>query len=257
MRVYFDIGTLSIPSYGLMIAVGVILANIVAMFVLYKTKLNFDDFILLEAYCFLGAFFGAKILYLLVSIKIIDWKKIFDIEYFNQIMQGGFVFYGGLIGGLFFILLAGKIHRIKAEGYIRNFIFLIPFIHAFGRIGCFCAGCCFGVPYDGIGAVIFPEHSYALPNVKLFPVQLVEAIILIFISILIFALQIRKSWRYTIETYLFLYAIARFVLEYFRYDADRGIFWLFTTSQWISIIMVAIALIILRYDKKQQRMTQI
>lgn len=254
MKVYFDIGTLSIPAYGLMIAIGVVFANIVAMFVLHKTKLDFDDFILLEAYCFLGAFLGAKILYLLVSVKIINWKQIFEIEYFNQIMQGGFVFYGGLIGGLLFVLLAGRIHKIAVEEYIRNFIFLIPFIHAFGRIGCFCAGCCFGVPYNGIGAVVFPEHSYALPNVRLFPVQLVEATILIGIAVLIIWLQIGNNWKYTIETYLLLYGIARFLLEYFRYDADRGSFGMFTTSQWISFIMITIAIVMVRNDKKQQRL---
>lgn len=72
------------------------------------------------------------------------------------------------------VLLAGKIHKFNVKIYIRNFIFLIPFIHAFGRIGCFFAGCCFGIPYNGIGAVVFPENSYALPDVSLFPVQLVE-----------------------------------------------------------------------------------
>ena len=45
--------------------------------------------------------------------------------------------------------LSGKLHKIDSGVYVRNFIFLIPFIHAFGRVGCFLAGCCYGRPYEG------------------------------------------------------------------------------------------------------------
>ena len=154
-----------------MIASGVIVANLIAMFVLKKIKLDLNDFLILESYCFLGAFVGAKILYFIVSIDEIDWSRFFDIKYFNQLMLSGFVFYGGLIGGLLIILLGGKVHKIKSTEYIRNFVFLIPLIHSFGRIGCFWAGCCYGIPYKGIGAVIYPENSFAPSGINLFPVQ--------------------------------------------------------------------------------------
>lgn len=226
-----------------MIALGVVLANIIALIVLYKFKLDFDDLILLEAYCFLGAFIGAKILYLLVSWKDIEWNRIFEFDYFNALMQGGFVFYGGLIGGLIFILIAGKIHKIETEIYIRTFIFLIPFIHAFGRVGCFLAGCCYGIPYNGPGAVIFPEASYAPHDLSLFPVQLAEAIILFCISFFIMFLEFKFQWKYTIETYLFIYSKARFCLEYFRYDEERGYILFLSTSQWISACIIIFALI--------------
>ena len=142
-------------------------------FVLKHEKLDFNDWMILEAYCILGGFLGAKLLYLLVSYKSIDWSRITDFQYFNALMLSGFVFYGGLIFGLIFVFLAGKIHKIPAGIYVRKFIFLIPFMHSFGRVGCFMAGCCYGIPYDGIGAVVFPEGSYAIPGIKLFPVQFV------------------------------------------------------------------------------------
>jgi len=253
MHLFFYFGSLAIPSYGLMIALGVVLANVVAMFVLRKTKLDLNDFILTEAYCILGAFIGAKGLYLIVSAGGIQWNQMLNPSYFNQIMQGGFVFYGGLIGGLLFVCLSGKLHKIDSGVYVRNFIFLIPFIHAFGRVGCFLAGCCYGRPYEGIGAVVFPEGSYAPAGIRLFPVQLVEAVVLFGIALLLLFLQMEKNWYYTIESYFLLYAVARFVLEYFRYDEVRGRFLYLSTSQWISIALVGIAVVSIYRNKLQTK----
>ena len=245
MSLYFTFGNFSIPAYGCMIALGVVLANLAALLVLRKYRLDFNDLIILEAYAFLGGFLGAKLLYLLVSFRDIDWSRITDLSYVNSLMQSGFVFYGGLIGGLLMVLAAGRLHRIDAGLYIRRVIFLIPFIHSFGRIGCFCAGCCYGRPYDGPGAVIFPEGSYAPAGILLFPVQLLEAGLLMMIAVFLLFLQLRKNWYYTIETYLIMYAITRFVLEFFRYDAERGLFLGISTSQWISFGMIAAALLLI------------
>ena len=65
-------------------------------------------------------------------------------------MRGGFVFYGGLLGGLFGIYLGGKILKIPVWEYAQNTIPVIPLAHGFGRLGCLMAGCCYGVPYDGV-----------------------------------------------------------------------------------------------------------
>lgn len=124
MHLYIQIMGLQLPSYGLLIATGVVIANFVSYLILRKTKQDGNDFIILEAYGILGGFIGAKVLYLIVSRNQIDWNRITDITYANQLMLSGFVFYGGLIGGILFIFLAGKIHKIPALEYIRNFILL-------------------------------------------------------------------------------------------------------------------------------------
>lgn len=241
MQVYLNIFGITTPSYGFLITMGVVLANIAAMFVLKHTGQDFNDFMILEAYGILGAFIGSKLLYLIVCYKSIDWSKITNIMYLNSIMREGFVFYGGLIGGLLFILAAGKLHKIKAGEYVRNFIFLVPVMHAFGRVGCFLAGCCFGIPYDGPGAVIFPEGSYGISGVSLFPVQLVEAVGLLLIAGVILFLQLSKNLEYTLETYLILYTILRLVLENLRYDTARGYYAGISTSQWISMGLLIFA----------------
>ena len=242
MHLYFNIFGLMIPSYGLMIALGVVLANIIAIFFILKHfGLDFNDFMILEGYAILGGFLGAKGLYFIVSYKEIDWSRMLEADYFNSIMQGGFVFYGGLIMGILFVLLAGKIHKIDCISYIQHNIFLIPFIHSFGRVGCFLAGCCYGIPYDGILSVQFPEMSAAPSGIRLFPVQLVEAVCLMIIAIAMLILDRKRPAFHSLAFYLLTYGILRFVLEYFRFDAARGQFLLFSTSQWISIVMIILS----------------
>ena len=90
MHVYLHLFGLTIPSYGLLIASGVVIGNIIAFFVLKHEKLDFNDWMILEAYCILGDFLGAKLLYLLVSYKSIDWSRITDFQYFNALMLSGF-----------------------------------------------------------------------------------------------------------------------------------------------------------------------
>ena len=154
------------------------------------------------------------------------------------------------------ILLAGKIHRIDAVYYIRKVIFLCPFAHAFGRLGCFMAGCCYGIPYHGPGAVVFPENSFALPGIRLFPVQLLESGTLLVISLILGIATLRFASEYTIELYLILYGIDRFLLEYLRYDSGRGIYGPFSTSQWISLVAVIAAVVVMMIRKRKKGRTE-
>ena len=253
MHLYFNIFGLQIPAYGLMIVVGVIVANLLAIYIIKKYKLDGNDFLVLEGYLLLGAFFGAKILYLLVSFSEIDWSKITDLDYFNQLMQGGFVFYGGLIGGLLFVFLAGKIHHIKTVDYCRHMICFIPLAHCFGRIGCVLAGCCYGIPYSGSIAIVYPKGSLAPSGIKLFPVQLVEAIFLFCIFVVIFFLDLKKHIKCTIALYIILYSILRYFMEYYRYDRVRGILFHQSTSQWISIFMFCITVLYLVVKREKDK----
>ena len=252
MQVYIHIFGLNIPSYGLMILLGLILGNVCAGIVVKKEGLNINNFIALEGYSLMGAFLGAKLLFFIVSYKQIDWNRIFELEYFNRLMQGGFVFYGGLIGAILFVLLAGKLHKINVNDYLRSAVYMIPVMHGFGRIGCFMAGCCYGRPYDGFGAVVYPKESFAVSGVPLFPVQLVEAVLLLLLGTILMYLRVKKRWHYTLETYILVYGVIRFVLEYLRYDEDRGIWAGLSTSQWISIAMILVTVGYLIYTNNKK-----
>lgn len=253
MCTYIQVGSLSIPGYGAMIVIGIVLANLIACYLLHRFQMNGNDFLVLEGYIFLGAILGAKALYLFVSRELIDWTRFFDVEYFNSLMRGGFVFYGGVIFGFLAMVFGAKLHCISYIEYVQRFVWLIPFIHAFGRLGCFMAGCCYGREYDGVFSVVFPEESMAPSGVSLFPVQIVEGICLFMISFIMCLMCNKKASWCSLRCYLIGYGIVRFVLEYVRADADRGFWGMFSTSQWISVFLTLGCLIWILLERKRSK----
>lgn len=243
MNPYITIFQITLPSYGLCIAAGVIAVTLTACLFLKRHDKSIDDFLAFEGYVLLGAFLGAKLLYLWVAREQIDWGLFrSSLYYFNQVMAGGFVFYGGLIGGMLFLLVPWRLHHIDVAYYLRHLSFIVPLGHAFGRMGCFFAGCCYGIPYTGPFHVVFPEEAYGISGISLFPVQLLEAILLVILSAIVFYLSNgTKNQRDGFLVYLLGYSVLRFFLEFLRYDfAERGHFLVLSTSQWISLMLIVI-----------------
>ena len=166
-----QMGPVWIPWYGLFIVIGIAAGVLTGYILLHGTRFKYDDFI--QAACFvgLGAMAGAKLLYFVVSWGNIDFSRITDPEYLSLLMGSGFVFYGGLLGGLAGLYLCGKILHIPVLALARETIPVIPVAHGFGRIGCALVGCCYGIPYDGPGAVVYTDSPAAPLNTPLFPVQ--------------------------------------------------------------------------------------
>lgn len=242
MLYYINIFGIHIPGYAACIGAGLFVANLLAAIAVRKAKLDINDFIIFEAYILLGGIIGAKLLYLWVSRGDIDWSRIFELEYLSMVMQGGFVFYGGLFGAAAGIFAAAKAHKIDVKAYMQRLLFLFPLVHAFGRVGCFCAGCCYGMEYGGIFAVTFPEGAIAPAGISLFPVQLFESALLLVIAAVVFFIQ-RKSVFWAAIGYAALYGAVRFGVEFLRGDALRGAWQGLSTSQWISIALFAAAVI--------------
>ena len=251
MYPYISVFGITLPSYGLMIALGLTISNLLAMLICRQRSLSTDELLLLEAYAVLGGLLGAKLLYLAVSWREIDWPRFFTATYFNQLMQGGFVFYGGLIGGVSGALLAGQIHHISTTRYLRSLVFLLPLAHAFGRIGCFLAGCCYGVPYDGPLSVTYPSASFAPSGIPIFPVQLVEAACLLCLSLVLSLVSRCTRGRHVLSTYLMLYSLVRFFLERYRYDEARGFILALSVSQWISLLLIVAGAVIFLIERRQ------
>lgn len=251
MLVTFDVFGKSLPGYGTAICLGLVLATVLAVFHLKKRGFDLDDFVILETYGIFFGFLGAKLLHLILAFNEIEWSRLSEPAYLAYVVQYGFVFYGGVILAVAAVFFAGKVHKIDAMSYFREVVFLIPFAHGFGRIGCFCAGCCFGIPYSGPFAVTFPEGSSAPAGIPLFPVQLFEAVLLFLISGGIYLFQKKRGVKYTVEAYFISYGIVRFFTELLRWDEYRGRFLFLYTSQWISVLLVAAAIISLAVRRKK------
>lgn len=247
-----QIGSLFLPYYGLLIVTGIAVASIVGIIQTKIFKLDVNDFIIVAALGGLGGFLGAKLLYIIVSFSKIDWSRITDPDYLEAILKGGFVFYGGLIGGLLLLLLSKKLFKIDAARYLAVCMPCLPIVHAFGRIGCSLAGCCYGMPYDGPFAITYHNSIVAPKDIPLFPVQLTEAVCNLIIAavLLIYIHKNKDKSFYSLPLYLFMYAPVRFILELLRYDsAERGSFLFLSTSQWISIGLVAVAALLTLFIK--------
>lgn len=247
----FSIGNIFIPYYGFMISLGILLAGALGYILTNRYSVIFEDFLVMFAYVGAFGFIGAKVLYLIVIANEIDWSKILNPDYMHVLMSGGFVFYGGLIGGIIALPIVKKIHRIEVFHIVKVIVPCIPLAHAMGRLGCHLTGCCYGAQYDGIFHIIYHNNLFAPNDIALFPVQLFEAIFNFTLTAILLIYLLKKGPVInTIYIYVLGYSVIRFILEYFRGDADeRGIFMYLSTSQIISIILFTATLLLIKHNK--------
>lgn len=116
------LGMAHISYYGLCITIGIAVAAGLGWYQTRRFHQDFNDFILIAAGCALPAILGAKGLYLIVMRNEIDWRKLSDMHYLNSLMQGGFVFYGGLLGGLAGLSFFHCCTRIDVASYAKTCI---------------------------------------------------------------------------------------------------------------------------------------
>ena len=247
---------ISIPTYGLMVIIGIIVGLIIIMKSFAKHyNVSKEDILYALIFGIIGAIIGSKLLYILTNANALITNKENIWQILLSMVNGGFVFYGGLIGGVIGIFIYSKIYKISLKELMLLIVPAIPLMHAFGRIGCFCAGCCYGCEYNGIGAITFMNSPVAPNGVSFFPVQIIEAMCnLIIFGILFVTYKKYVGTNMSIILYMILYSCTRFVLEFFRGDVVRGKFlWLYT-SQWISLIIgVSLAYLFLSNLYKKQK----
>lgn len=236
-----EIGKITIPYYGMFIVLGIAFGVIEGYILIKQYGLEFNNFITLAGGAGLGGMIGAKAFYIMVSASKSDFSEIMEEKYWESLMSGGFVYYGGIVGGFAGVYICGKVFEINSISYMQICIPVIPLVHVFGRLGCQAVGCCYGIPYDGPGAVIYEYSPIAPNNIYLFPVQGVEAFLDLCLAGYLFIYVYRKNDKKlkSIEIYLFFYAALRFIVEFFRFDdEERGIFWRLSFSQWISLLII-------------------
>ena len=178
---------------------------------------------------FLSSWIGAKILFIFTQDR---WATDDLIRASNFWLGGGFVFLGGLIGGgLYTYLLGFFIPRFQSSR--MNFL-LVPLLwsHSVGRVGCFLAGCCYGIESHLPWAV-------EMHGVHRHPTQLYEAGGL---ALLAFILRKREAHPLMLPWYLLGYGVLRWSVECFRGDELRGGWGGQSTSQWVALVMIAAGL---------------
>ena len=169
---------------------------------------------------------------------------------YNRFSKGIF----GWIGFKTYWLQFKNVERVAGEtkwNFWKIFDIAMPAVamaQGFGRIGCLLAGCCYGIeldPANPIG-IVFHNSAYAPNDVALLPTQIISSVLDFANCFVLLALSKKlKTDGQVASCYLIFYSIGRFVLEYFRGDLIRGNVGEFSTSQFISLFICLIGLVLL------------
>lgn len=239
-------GLNSISAYGLCGVTGFLL-GIGYLFVITRVRSeDFGDTVYVYVWAALGAVIGAKALYLLLElpkmIRTFGNGEAVSEQYLRSIVSGGFIFYGGLLGSVFAVKIACRFFALDFGKTISILTPAMPLAHALGRVGCSLVGCCYGRETQLFIGICYTDSVYAPNGVPLFPVQAMEAAAdLVLFSVLVWILWRQKDNGGppgVFEIYLAAYACIRFLLEFLRGDSVRGHWGWFSTSQWISLIIL-------------------
>ena len=232
-------------TYGVLVALAFLAGVWMAGRLARRVGLNPEAVTNLALYCALAAIIGAKLM-----MFVVDYRYYAEHpgEIFSMAtLQAGGVFYGGLICALVVSWWYMRRVQLPLAKTADVFAPAIALGHGIGRLGCFSAGCCWGIECHLPWAVTFSNpvsnQLVGVPlNVPLHPTQLYE-------SVAEFAIFCILLWRFSrphrtgaiISLYLILYGIVRFMVEFFRYH-EQGNLWgtPLDTSQWISLVLLAL-----------------
>lgn len=218
--VLFEIGGITIYSYGCMIALGAI-AGVTYMVVRGKAEvgLTFDQANSLFLYIFLAALVGGKVF-------LFFEEPSYYLDQPRKLFTGrGFVFYGSFLFAVPTMFWFFRKHNLPRYAMLDIMAVTTCLVHMFGRVGCFLAGCCYGKPTVSVFGVTYTDAAcHAEPlHTPLHPTQLYEAGYIFAVMLVLLVLRGRRTfYGQLFLTYLLLYAAGRFVLEYFRGDLERG-----------------------------------
>lgn len=254
MLPYFHIFGLTFPAYGVMLTLGFLTAAFFGAYRVKKAGLRTEDYILIAAIGSGVGLLSGVLLFAFVTYSPSQIVGLIREGRFRELF-GGIVFYGALIGGLLGGLMGSRIAKADLRDFINPVAPALPLGHAVGRVGCFLTGCCYGRPTESWLGVVFEHPAGGAPaGVKLLPVQLFESgADLVIFALLLLLLRKPRSRYSGLAWYCLLYGAARFVLEFFRYDAIRGSALYLSTSQWISIGLWILAGILFLLGEKEHR----
>ena len=241
----FHIGGFYLPTYGVLVALAFLAGLTVAARLGRRAGLDYDAVLNLGIYCALAAIVGAKLMMFLVDVP-------YYLEHPGEIfslssLQAGGVFYGGLIAALLVAWWYMRKTKLPPLATADAFAPGIALGHGIGRLGCFSAGCCWGVPTHLPWAVKFTNpvanQLVGVPlNIALHPTQLYES----FAEFVIFAILWRRYGKphapgAVLSLYLMLYGTVRFLVEFVRFHEQGNLFnGPLDTSQYISLLLVGL-----------------
>ena len=246
-----SIGFLHIKTYGACMALGFLAAWQVLSWLCRRAGRASDALTGLVTWMMVFGVVGARVAYV-----IEHWQQEFAAhpERIIRVDQGGLMFYGGLILAIGVFLLWCRLKKERILPLADMMTTVIPLGHAFGRIGCFFYGCCYGRVSQAACAVSFPRgspawyeqtsagliNSSAQASLPVLPTQLFEAVAVFILFVALLALY-RRFWKerpgFLTGCYMVSYACIRYGIEVLRGDPRANV-GEFTISQAISLGLI-------------------
>lgn len=270
LPILLKIGPVPIHSYGLMIAIGFLVALYLIQREFKKHGADPDIPTNMAFWCLLLGILGTRILHIIMYPKGYSWN---DPIGWIAIWRGGLVFQGALIGPLIYCWFGVKHYKIDFWWGADRAVPYIPLAHAFGRIGCVMNGCCYGQRTDVPWAIRFPrlpwdfsieptgspayvDHCQRFSGISpsldhwsfpIHPTQFYEiAGLLIILAALLFIR--RRGWFVQgsmLPLYLIFYGIVRFIVEFYRGDHNPVVFGSISVQQLFCLVFVAVGGVVL------------
>ncbi len=252
--ILFKIGPITLHTYGFFVALAFTVGISLAMHLGKKEGIPKENILDIGFYSLIGEIIGSRIFYVLIEYKYF-MENPFDII---KLWEGGLVFYGGFIAVVIILLYYFKRNALPIWKVSDLFTPSLAIGHAIGRLGCLFAGCCHGKPTDMPWGITFTHpDSLAIKDIPLHPTQIYESFAETSIFIALLILRKRKGFHGQVFwTYVLLYSVARFIIEFFRGDHTRGfIYHGISTAQGVSIVLFLLAITFMVFLKRRKTET--
>lgn len=246
--ILLEAGPVTIYTYGVLLAAAYLLGLWLGVRRATQAGLDGNRVMDLGIWVIIAALVGAKGLLFVVDFNHFTSSR----EEFMSLLRSGGVFYGGLIAASLTCIYQLRKHKLPLWQSGDLFAPGIALGYMVGRLGCLAAGCCYGKPAPGLAwAVTFTDPAAALNvgtplNVPLHPTQLYESLagLVILLTLLAIERRGRSLPGRTFWQFVLMYAVSRFIIEFFRGD-DRGMVSMFSTSQIISLVLAPLSVVML------------
>jgi phosphatidylglycerol---prolipoprotein diacylglyceryl transferase len=252
--ILFHIGSFPIRSYGLIVAIAILLGLGVAYSLAKGTRYqkHVSD---LGFYVVLGAIIGAR----LWEVLFFEWGYYSNhLTEIIMIWMGGLSIQGGLVGGFITGAFYTWYHKLDFWEFADIIAPAIVFGQGVGRIACFLNGDAFGSPTGGNFGIVYPPGTIAYDTYgsqPLYPAEVWEGQMDFVIFGLLLMMRNRPRFRgFLFLSYNILYSIGRFLLEIMRGDTPRYLFgW--TAAQWTSVSVIVLSLLLMAYLRFSSKQT--
>ena len=251
----FTIGTFSVPTYGVLVALGFVIGLYLVGRLAPRSGLNTDDMTNLAVYVGLAAILGAKAFMVLSNLGyyLDNPGQFFSLS----TLQAGGVFYGGLLAALAVAAWYANKANLPALAAADVLAPSVAVGHSIGRLGCFAAGCCWGQPTSLPWGVMFTDptahDSVGVPlGIHLHPTQLYEAAGTFAVAIVLLKLFRKPHAPGTILGWYFvLYSSFRFAIEFLRDHSPQSFPFdgPLSSTQWVALLLIAAGAYLLTRQK--------